>query len=578
MAVQRGLRLAAVVVLGYLCTNMAHVGFGQTPERCLLSGAVLNSATSSAIAHVLVSYNGPSSGYRFTDLGGAFRAGDVPCGSYLLSVSKPGFVSAESLSPQFSSIFAPSPPGGDEAEQSSSPPQPTTESVDVEPGSPPARIQLVPVSSIAGTVLDENGEPLAGVAVQGIAVRQSLDGTDYAPVRSNHTDDRGAYAFLDLTPGDYIVRLAGEAASTRYFMGSRLYLNNDHRGMQPVYYPNGDSPASAAVLHLGPSERASIDFRHATEAAFDIDGRLTGIAPGAWTRVQLYREGDRLPVGAAYVNLSSGQFRVVDVPRGSYTLRAVQYVADTQKWLAAETQVVVVSQPIRNLAIELSGGADIPVSVSYEAGADDNGTISLSLRPQHERSNVRHVLVGAPARPRPRLKGTPEPGSVPEPPKAFTNVIPDRYRLNVQTIRPNTASGYVASAKLGDVDVLHGEFSVSGSAPGELHLTVRGDSANLEGQLTFKGQPAPRARLYLIPTAGGGSDVKSGVSGADGHYQVPNLPPGEYRIQAWRGSPTPAEILAKSGETLTLQPGEHRMVTLEAEPAKAQPQEEEGDL
>ena len=29
-------------------------------------------------------------------------------------------------------------------------------------------------------------------------------------------------------------------------------------------------------------------------------------------------------MGAAFVNLSSGLFRVVDVPRGSYTLRAVQ--------------------------------------------------------------------------------------------------------------------------------------------------------------------------------------------------------------------------------------------------------------
>jgi hypothetical protein len=49
----------------------------------------------------------------------------------------------------------------------------------------------------------------------------------------------------------------------------------------------------------------------------------------------------RLPVGRIFVNLSSGYFRVVDIPRGSYTLRAVQYQADPPQWLAAEEPVMV---------------------------------------------------------------------------------------------------------------------------------------------------------------------------------------------------------------------------------------------
>ena len=285
--------------------------------------------------------------------------------------------------------------------------QPASLAVDVEPKSPPAQIQLIPLSSIAGIVVDENREPLQGVVVQGIAVKASLDGPDYVPARTARTDDRGGYAFLDLPPGDYVVRLAGEASSTRYFLGSRLNPNNDHRGLQPVYYPSGDSPASATVLHLGPGERAGADFRQATEPAFDIDGRLASISPGAWTQVQLYRDGDILPLGAAFVNLSSGQFRIVDVPRGRYTLPAVQYRADPPKWLAAETQVMVSSEPIRNLMVELSGGADIPVSVSYEAGAQSKGQFQLMLRPQHTRSNSRHLTIGRmPKRPkRPGLPG-----------------------------------------------------------------------------------------------------------------------------------------------------------------------------
>jgi len=126
----------------------------------------------------------------------------------------------------------------------------------------------------------------------------------------------------------------------------------------------------------------------------------------------------------------------------------------------------------------------------------------------------------------------------------------------------------VASAKLGDVDVLHGEFPVSGSVPGELHLTIRGDSATIQGQVTFQGQPAPGTQVYLIPTTDGGAGVKTGFGDPEGHYEIKGVPPGDYRIHAWTGSPTVNEILSGSGETLTLQPSEQRTLAVEATASK----------
>jgi len=146
-------------------------------------------------------------------------------------------------------------------------------------------------------------------------------------------------------------------------------------------------------------------------------------------------------------------------------------------------------------------------------------------------------------------------------PKAFTNVIPDKYKLQVQA---SGGTGYVASAKLGDLDVLHGEFSIGGSTAGELHVTIRGDSASVQGQVTFKGQPAPGAQIYLVPASGEGGEIKASFGGAEGHYEIRGVPPGDYRIRAWTGSPTSKEILSGSGETMTLQPSEQRTVSLEA--------------
>ena len=556
MAVRGGWRLTALAWFGCLCAHHVQVGFAQTPERCVLSGTVFNSATNAGIGRALVSYQGGASGFRFTDPGGNFHVEDLPCGFYALTVSKPGFVSAliHSTRPQ---------PFDDEAtQQSGRQPPPTFLDVNVEPGVAPTRIQLVPLSSIAGIALDENGEPLAGVAIQAISVKVSLDRRDYVPVRTARTDDLGRYAFLDLVPADYLVRLAGEASSTRYFIGTRLNLNNDHRGLPPLYYPSGDSPALASVLHLAPGERANADFRSATEPAFDIDGRLTGFAPSAWTQVQLYRDGDSLPVGAAYVNLSSGLFRVIDVPRGSYTLRAVQYQADPEKWRAAETRVMVSSEPIRNLVVELAGGADIPVFVSYEAGAQPNGMVFLRLEPRHTPSNGRQLSIGKPANAPGPPEEAPEPASGPAQPVALTDVIPDQYRLVVQL--PEGGVDYVASAKLGEVEVLHSEFPVAGSAGGELHVTIRGDSASVEGRVTLQGNPAAGAVVYLAPAATGGGGLKPVFCDGQGAYRIQGVSPGDYRIQAWVGSPPAAEILSTSGVHLRLYPGEHRTVALEA--------------
>jgi hypothetical protein len=566
MAIRAGWRFTAILVGSFLCPHQERVGFAQTPERCALAGTVFNSATNAGIPHALVSYMGPAAGYRFTDAGGNFQVGDVPCASYSLTVSKPSFVSGREQSPRLNALYAElAALGAESTDQPGRPPSPENLMVELKPDSQPARVSLVPVSSIAGAVLDENSEPLAGVVIQGIAVKASLSGTDYVPASTARTDDRGHYALLSLTPGDYVVRLAGEVSSTRYFLGNTLSLNNDHRGMQPVYYPNVDALSSASLLRLAPGERANADFRQATEAAFDINGRLTGFVPQAWTQMQLYRDGDRVPVGGAFVNLSSGQFRMVDAARGSYTLRAVQYQADPPKWFAAEIPVTVTSEPIRNLVVPLSSGVDIPVSVSYEAGAQDDGLVQLTLQPQHTRDNVRRLSIGKLKAPlAATVEGPPQPDPTLSGPAALTNVIPDNYRLSVQATR--IGDSYVASAKLGDLDVLHSEFPVGGSTAGELHVTVRGDSATVEGRVTFEGRAPIGAQVYLISKTSGGAGLKVGYSGAEGQYKITGVPPGDYRIRAWTGSPPVKDILSGSGEMLTLQPNEHRTVSLEATP------------
>jgi hypothetical protein len=207
------------------------------------------------------------------------------------------------------------------------------------------------------------------------------------------------------------------------------------------------------------------------------------------------------------------------------------------------------------------------VTVSYEAGAEPAGMVQVRLQPQHTRDNLRMLSLGKFARPAPQAgrnppQVTPQPDLGSSGPAALTNVIPDTYRLNVEVI--GNGGSYVASAKLGEADVLHREFTVTGSTAGELHLTIKGNSATVEGQVTSGGQPAQGAQVYLTPISGGGMGLKFGFCDEQGHYTIAGVAPGDYRIRAWKGSPAVKEILAGTGETLTLQPSERRTVTLEA--------------
>jgi len=559
-----GRGLVSALLASTLCPVEGQLALAQTSPRCILGGTVVNSSTGAGIAHALVSYQGPTAGYRFTDTVGNFRVENVPEGQYMLTASKPGFVSEEELSAR-QNVFALMGQQGDTgAERLQSfqlAPSQTFQAFQLKPDSQPARIKLVPFAAIGGTVLDENSEPLEGVSVQMIAVKASLAGTEYAPVQTASTDDRGRYMFLKLLPGNCIVRLAGEVSTTQYF-GGTVSPSGDHSGMRPVYYPSGDSTSGAFVFHLVPGEQTNADFQQRTEPAFDIDGQLSGFVARAWTQMQLYRDGDRLPVARAFVNLSNGRFRVTDVPPGTYMLRVVQYQSDNEKWLAAEVPVSISAERIRGLVVELSGAMNIPVSIAYEAGAQPNGPLQLRMQPEHMRQNARQLFTGkAPARPDTTTGGPSEALADAEQQRSYTfsDVVPDQYTLTVQAF----GADYVASATLGDRDILHGEFPIGGSAPGEMRIVVRGDSATVEGTVTAKGQPAVGASVCLIPPAGG-TGFKCGAGDESGHYEVRGVAPGDYRIAAWYSLPTIEQLQSGLGNALTVEAGEHRTAPVEA--------------
>jgi Carboxypeptidase regulatory-like domain len=67
--------------------------------------------------------------------------------------------------------------------------------------------RCVAASSLSGSVFSEEFAPLAGIEVELLFEGRQKPQSRPAAQRSARTDDKGAFTFSDLAPGDYAVRV-----------------------------------------------------------------------------------------------------------------------------------------------------------------------------------------------------------------------------------------------------------------------------------------------------------------------------------------------------------------------------------
>lgn len=284
---------------------------------------------------------------------------------------------------------------------------------------------------IAGVVTDESGEPLPSVevrAVQRVLVsgRWRL-GTQYSFEHKVRTNDRGEYRISDLAPGSYAVVIDASskslAASTgaeadawrtdpkfaaqyrtlnsaisdigamgmaspssRRFQRGQMLLQVPTEALAPpratstayqtVFYPGSPSAASAQAIAISAGEqRNGINFSLAPTVVVSVSGVVSGPG-GAYLPLHLMRtDADAMTAAidtAATITAADGAFTFLNVPPGSYLLRALSFPAST----TTSTQV---GNSVRMESI--SGAASQPtywLSSSLTVGDTDVTNVSLS--------------------------------------------------------------------------------------------------------------------------------------------------------------------------------------------------------
>ena len=364
-------------------------GRGRGPElrtgTSSIRGRVINAMTGAPIrrAQIQASYVAEQGGRgepprtESTDDSGAFRFSNLPAGRWSLRASKNGFV--EQQYGQRSAFASVDPVTLAEGQQFV------------------ADFRLSRGGAVSGRIVDEFGDPIAGVTVSALRFQVSAQG-----VRTTRTgttvpsDDTGAYRIYGLPPGQYYISVndpgarvvinindvlsnvpvfspdGNIAVDTFSIDGPAGALGRETQRFAPTYYPGTATIADAQRLTLALGEEQSgISMAIVPVRAARITGRVVGSNGSvAQTRITLANQfGQSWNTNVGRGSASDGAFALANIPPGSYTLEAVGASVGTAPPEVASMPITVNGQDIGGLQITTGSAGRISGSVVADGGS-----------------------------------------------------------------------------------------------------------------------------------------------------------------------------------------------------------------
>ena len=454
-------------------------------------------------------------------------------------------------------------------------------------------------SVIDGRVTDEAGEPVIDLQVR--ALRRGEYGQPFAIARETFTDDRGAYRFGDLAPGEYLVVASPPAISANVgifeesarigrsagvltalasdrgltpgaLVGGALVATGPGRAVPPApvdghvlvypptFYPSATVPAQASPITLGiGEERLGIDLQIAPVRTARVSGVVMGPdGPDPMRMLRLFPVGaEQIPsavIAPTSVTDAAGAFTFACVASGSYTLigDAGMNVAG---WIGmpltvsddVDGLVAVVHPPLKVIARARFDGVGSPPAARFGTGfavgleGTDQTLTGLGIRAVNGENGVL-TLVGYP---------------------------PGRYRVRVV----NSPQGWMfKGAMLNGIDVSETPFELRHDVT-DLTLVFTDWFSGMNGRV----DGAENAAVVVFP-ADAHLWTESGPNSrrfrkvhpdARGQFAATALPPGEYYAVAiaddqaadWR-DPSTLERLARVATAVSIGEGETRTTNL----------------
>jgi hypothetical protein len=429
-------------------------------------------------------------------------------------------------------------------------------------------VRLARTAVIVGRVVDSRGDPAPNVAVR--AEARAPGGETYSSVATGLTDDRGEFRLSGLAAGRVIVSAQPIASPAR------------------VYFPGVEAPADAEFLDVKAGDeidRIDLSLPASYESPTFLDGGvlvgpppipllpLTAGEPGTVVRgrvvsatggvvagatVRLSPQGRR--EGASTLSDRDGLFAFADVPPGVFLIGTSKtgFSSDT----VPRGRTITVTATGATTELTLTPWSSVTGRVVDELGDPVQGASMQLLRLQFQDGRRRLVSAGY-------TRTTDDRGVF-----RIFGVPPGQYILSASAGDVSTAElpGYARTYYPGVADASSSPFLTIGA--GQLQASaditlVRQSTARVSGIVRdAQGRPGLTGSLSLFPSQSASSLAMSAGArvGDNGAFEFPNVPPGRYVIQAYRG----ARNRSTEGEfgVLSISVGERDVewVTIQATP------------
>ena len=289
----------------------------------------------------------------FTNAGGQYELQGVPPGSYYVSASRAGYVSTQHGQRRAGTKGV---------------------TIEVRSGDTQDRIDIaLPRGAVlAGTVVDDNGDPFPGVSVDALVIEYDHGRRVPSPVAGVFTDDLGRFRIPGLEPGSYYV----QASTSETWRNDR----NEALGYASSIYPGGTFDRAQRITLEASEIRDGLYMALQPSRAVRVSGRVLresgDAASGTGVMLAYSFPGAMMTAGIRTIRTDTdGTFQFKDVSGGNYIVDGG----------GVEQDVAVAGVDIDNVVLVSRTGSTVTGIVTT-----DDGTA-----PPFETSGVR-VLIDAP--------------------------------------------------------------------------------------------------------------------------------------------------------------------------------------
>lgn len=491
-----------------------------------------------------------------TDAEGRFKLEMIPPGSYIVTITRDGYVPVEAK-PRGMMITVVE--GQNLADQT---------------------YKMATAGLIAGKIVDADGDPMSGLAVQAIPKRQGHSGvggalTTYLSMAGAAgklpgvatTNDLGEYRIAGLRAGQYVViaRPRGNVAPPP--TPANKAHPGEHLLYAPTYYPGVLDEKQANALQVVSGGVATADFTLLVHHTYRVSGIVSGLVDAKGSLILLMSTSGRpqqQPVG------EGGKFEFPSLEPGTYTAQVVALSEGTPqggpKMLTVPTPIVVSGSDLTDLVVQPF--AQGKVSGKFRAESSDNvdwkqitaSLIHVAEEGENPAENGLFSLLQRGGSAAVKEDGTFE----------IEDVAPGNYQVAVYTPSEKYRDWYLKSLLFGGREVADTGFAASGET--SLDVVVSAKGASIEGKVVDgAGKPAAGVFVLTLPSSGklGRPDsYQTTKTDANGSFLLRGLNPGDFAVVAvenLQGDARSAEFYQKyggQGMNVSLAEGEKKTVTL----------------